>query len=53
MKKMVLCSWCINGIRSHGEKVYVGDQIDEGTCEFCDEDDAEECYFECVIEEEK
>ena len=57
MKKINLCTWCINGIRSHGEKVYVGDEIDydeyfethgkEAVCEWCNEAEVEihECIF--------
>ena len=51
MKKIILCSWCIRGIQSHGETVYVGDEVtDDAKCEFCDEDDTDEVYFECVID---
>ena len=58
MKKICICTWCINGIRSHGEKIYVGDEIDydeyfeehgkEATCDICDE--LAEQIFECVFE---
>ena len=53
MKKIILCSWCINGFRSHGEEVYVGSEIDydeydgNAKCEFCEEDDDE--LYECII----
>ena len=54
MKKICLCSWCINGIRSHGEKIYVGDPIDDyennPECEWCNEDIDE--LFECVFEDQ-
>lgn len=52
MKKIILCSWCIRGIQSHGEPVYVGSEIDDTDtkCEFCEEDDPDEEYFECVFD---
>ena len=53
MKKIILCSWCINGIRSHGENVFVGDTIDyddtKAKCEWCDDDESE--LYECVFED--
>ena len=54
MKKIILCTWCINGIRSHGEDVYVGNEVDyneEDThrCEFCGEYDEDEALYECMI----
>ena len=50
-KKICLCSWCIQGIRSHGEKLFVGDEISEDEnpkCEMCDETETEiyEVYWE-------
>ncbi len=58
MKKIILCTWCINGLRSHGEKVFVGDEIDYDEyydehgctrCEFCGEEDSDEQLYECMI----
>ena len=48
MKKMCICWYCIQAIRSHGEKVYIGDPIenqdnDPLVCDWCD-DEAEELY---------
>ena len=48
MKKIWLCAWCINGLCSHGEKIYQGNEIDERECEECGEIDT--CY-ECIEEE--
>ncbi len=47
MNKILLCEHCINGITSHGEKLFVGGFVsDEGVCEFCgDEDELRECFF--------
>ena len=53
MKKIILCNWCIQGNRSHGELIFVGDPIDpeEYTkCEMCGEDSVDEELFECVID---
>jgi len=37
---MCMCEYCIEAIRSHGEKIYVGDQAeDNGKCDWCDEED--------------
>ena len=49
MKKIWLCAWCINGLCSHGEKIYHGKEIDERECEECGEIDT--CY-ECVEEDD-
>lgn len=48
MKKIHLCAWCINGIRSHGETVYIGDEVEETKCDFCDEEDDE--VYECILD---
>ena len=48
MKKIWLCAWCINGLCSHGEKIYQGNEIDERECEECGEIDT--CY-ECIKED--
>ena len=40
MKKEKICSWCIQGLKNHGEKIYVGDLIDPNDYEtepYCDE----------------
>ena len=46
---MYLCEYCIEAIKSHGEKVIVGDfhSIDEEIeCEWCEEkDNTYECEF--------
>lgn len=47
MSKRNLCPWCINGLSSHGIKIYVGDYVEE-KCEECGEteDDVRECLEE-------
>ena len=45
-----LCEHCINAIKSHCEKLLVGDVADEGSCEFCgDVDELRECCFELDV----
>ena len=53
-KRILLCAYCIDAIRSRGESVYQGElDMDAGaaeetgtTCEWCDEiDDLYECLF--------
>lgn len=46
MKKTNLCTWCIQGLRSHGIKIYVGD-CTESKCDDCGEEDD---VYECVEE---
>ena len=48
MKKKNLCVWCINGLKSHGMKIYVGDPI-EAKCDDCGEEDDD--VYECIEEE--
>lgn len=47
--KIILCDRCIAAIRSRGETVYKGAEIDEynefTACEWCDETETE--LFEC------
>ncbi len=51
---MLLCSYCIQAIKSHGEKILVGDQeftCEEAeeqkiTCDFCGEYDD---FYDCEI----
>ena len=45
MEKIWLCEWCINGLSSHGEKIYQSNETDERECEQCGEYDI--CY-ECI-----
>ncbi len=46
MTKRNLCPWCIQGLGSHGIKIYVGDSV-EAKCEECgEEDDCRECIEE-------
>ena len=46
MNKRILCPWCIQGLSSHGIKIYVGDYV-EAKCDECgDEDDCRECIEE-------
>ena len=48
-----LCECCIAAIRSRGEKVFVGEEIDQEdednllTCEWCEDENDElyECHF--------
>lgn len=48
MKKICLCTYCIEGIRSHGEKIYVSNiTYCNSICDWCkEEDDVDECYIE-------
>jgi len=47
MKKICLCTYCIEGLRSHGEKIFVSDITHyDGICEWCgEEDDVDECMI--------
>lgn len=47
MRKRNLCPWCIQGLGSHGIKIYVGDVV-EAKCDECgeEEDDIRECIEE-------
>lgn len=56
-KRLHICDWCIGGMRSHGEEIFVGDrlfswQIEEENlkCDFCNEDDFDE-LFNCLIKD--
>lgn len=49
MHKMNLCSWCIQGLRSHGLRIYVGDYV-EAKCDECEEYD--DTVNECIVEED-
>lgn len=52
MKKVVICPWCIQGIRSHGIDVYVGCEVeseDNKACESCGEMD--DTLVECIIDD--
>ena len=41
-KKLCVCQYCIEEIKSHGEKIFIGDIVtEEKTCEWCDEEDDE------------
>ena len=51
--KWILCKHCIAAIKSRGEKLYVGDEIDvdcwedeKPKCEWCDEEDT--ILYECI-----
>lgn len=44
MKKINLCPWCIQGLQSHGMKIFVGDYV-EAPCDDCGE---EENVHECI-----
>ena len=58
MKKIHICNWCIQGLRSHGEKFYIGDLVDQdeyeetnGTLPHCDECGVvDEELWEAIIE---
>lgn len=47
MRKRNLCPWCIQGLGSHGIKIYVGNVV-EAKCDECgeEEDDIRECIEE-------
>lgn len=56
-KRLHICDWCIGGMRSHGEEIFVGDrlfswQIEEENlkCDFCNEEDFDE-LFNCLVED--
>lgn len=49
MRKLVLCPWCIQGLKSHGENIYVGD-YSEKPCEECGEEVPSEERRECIWE---
>ena len=52
-KTHVLCSWCIQGIRSHGDKVWVGDLVtdDDAVCDICKEEaNPDEPLYEVIWE---
>ena len=56
-KRLHICDWCIGGMRSHGEEIFVGErlfswQIEEENlkCDFCNEDDFDE-LFNCLVED--
>lgn len=56
-KRLCICDYCIQAIRSHGEEIFVGDrlfswQIKEENlkCDFCDEEYFDE-LFNCLIED--
>ena len=44
-----ICRHCIEAIRSHGERVLVGEYSDYDTCEWCEEPDE---VFDCIFEED-
>ena len=52
-KRLCICDYCIQAIRSHGEEIFVGDRVSSEEenlkCEFCDEEDDE--LFECLFED--
>ena len=45
--KMKLCPYCIEAMRSHGEKIYESDDKEEDKCDWCNE---ENDVTDCVIE---
>jgi len=44
------CAWCVEGIKSHGEELFVKANYEEGTCESCGDEDVE--LYDCVFEED-
>lgn len=40
--KMCLCDYCIQAIKSHGERVLVGDPSGYGICDWCGDEYLEE-----------
>ena len=46
MMKRNLCSWCIQGLSSHGIKIYVSDYVEEKCDECGDDDNVHECIEE-------
>ena len=49
-RKRKLCPWCIQGLSSHGIKIYVGDIV-EAQCEECGEADKYDDVRECIEED--
>ena len=50
MRRIVLCTLCLEAERSHGNRIAAIDYIDdeENTCDFCDtEYDLMECMEDC------
>lgn len=52
MRKINLCPWCIQGLTSHGEKIYTGTRVEteNSKCEFCDDESDE--LIECIWDNE-
>ena len=48
MKKICLCTYCIEAIRSRGEKILISEITHcDSVCDWCkEEDDVDECYIE-------
>lgn len=53
-KRLCICDYCIQAIRSHGEEILVGDRVyseeEDLKCDFCNEDDFDE-LFNCLVED--
>ena len=56
-KRLCICDYCIGGMTSRGEEIFVGDrvfswQIEEENlkCDFCNEEDFDE-LFNCLVED--
>lgn len=46
-QKVACCPYCIEAIRSHGEKMLEGEYVGEGECEWCGEvDELVACLWE-------
>lgn len=47
---MLMCKYCIQAFRSHGELLYYGMEIQNGTCDWCGEEDE---LFEVMLTDGK
>ena len=52
MRRIYLCPWCISGLRSHAEKIYVGDWVGDRKCEICGAEGEDENVAECLWDTE-
>ena len=46
-REVTCCPYCLQGLRSHGERIFQGGTVGEGTCDVCDEvDELVACMWE-------
>ena len=36
---MKICRYCLEEIESHGEKIWISDEWEDGVCDWCEEED--------------